>query len=56
MHHFLNLNWKEYLQGHEDIEYIRKSTQTGRPCGDYAFLKDLENKIGGNFIKNEIYL
>jgi putative transposase len=43
-------NWRKYLKATEDevlVENIRENALTGRPCGDKAFIKKLERKVGG---------
>jgi hypothetical protein len=41
-------DWKRYLQEEEDgtlIQKIRKCSLTGRPCGDEAFVQELEGRF-----------
>ncbi|MEE9613752.1 MAG: transposase [Thermodesulfobacteriota bacterium] len=41
--------WEDYLKDSDDesaIETIRKSTLTGRPCGDDRFVEKIEGTIG----------
>ena len=40
--------WKRYLEEEEDsslIQKIRKCSLTGRPCGDEAFVQELEGRF-----------
>jgi putative transposase len=42
-------DWSGYLREKEevsDIEEIRQSTKTGRPCGDDHFIQRLEKMLG----------
>jgi putative transposase len=42
-------DWREWLQGPEQpgvTERLRRSTKTGRPCGDASFVAILEQKLG----------
>jgi len=41
-------SWRSYLLEKEDktmVERIRKSSLTGRPCGDESFMKKLERRF-----------
>jgi putative transposase len=41
-------DWKRYLEEEEDsslIQEIRKCSLTGRPCGDEAFVQELEGRF-----------
>jgi putative transposase len=43
------LAWGEWLArglAADEIEMLRRATRTGRPCGDEAFIKELEHKSG----------
>ena len=42
-------NWRKFLSAREDTamtQQIRKSSMTGRPCGDESFIKKLEKRFG----------
>ena len=42
-------DWSTYLKGKEEnklIDALKKSTRTGRPCGDNRFIKHLEDLLG----------
>jgi len=43
-------DWRKYLdekiEGNDDVHNIRKSTKTGRPVGDYDFVKKIEKLTG----------
>ena len=42
-------NWRKFLCAREDTamaQEIRKSSMTGRPCGDESFIKKLEKRFG----------
>ena len=42
-------NWRKFLSAREDTamaQEIRKSSMTGRPCGDESFIKKLEKRFG----------
>ena len=42
-------NWRTFLRQREDTDMthkIRKSSMTGRPCGDESFIKKLEKRFG----------
>ena len=42
-------NWRKFLSAREDTamaQEIRKSSRTGRPCGDESFIKKLEKRFG----------
>jgi putative transposase len=42
-------DWSAYLKEKEDtvlVEDIRKSTKTGRPCGDDRFVMKMEKLLG----------
>ena len=38
--------WLEYEESVEDTKLLRSRTQTGRPCGDEAFLRRLSAQLG----------
>jgi len=49
-------NWSRYLSQEdeeEDIQEIRKNSQTGRPLGTYGFIKLLEEKTGRILLKQK---
>jgi len=42
-------NWRKFLSAREDTamtQQIRKSSMTGRPCGEESFIKKLEKRFG----------
>jgi putative transposase len=42
-------DWRAYLTQHEDDERltaVRRTTRTGRPCGDAAFVKEMGRRTG----------
>jgi putative transposase len=42
-------DWRKFLRAREDsamTQQIRKSSMTGRPCGDESFIKKLEKRFG----------
>jgi putative transposase len=49
-------DWRRYLSGNssaEELEGIRRSSTTGRPAGDAAFLDKLEALTGRNLKKRK---
>ncbi len=49
-------NWSNWLDGTDDEEFkclLRESTFTGRPCGDEAFIRNLERSTGRDFTRKK---
>ncbi len=49
-------DWSAWLNDDDDIEEIdrlRDSTKTGRPCGSASFLETVETRTGRNFTKKK---
>lgn len=49
-------DWRNYLdeqaEGLDDVHNVRKATRTGRPAGDYDFVKKIE-KLTGRLLQRE---
>lgn len=48
--------WTEWLDGPgcpQEYKFIRECTSTGRPCGDDAFVKRIEESTGRDFTRNK---
>lgn len=49
-------DWRKYLdekiEGSDAVDNIRKSTKTGRPIGDYDFVKEIE-KLTGRLLRRK---
>ncbi len=40
-------SWRRHLRGGtEHVDFLRKKTRTGRPCGEEAFIHTIESKTG----------
>jgi len=41
--------WRAYLRGEQEhVEFLRRKTRTGRPCGQNAYVKRIEARTGRN--------